>query len=185
MINDVLAELKERMDKTIESFRHDLMSIRTGRANAAILDKIQIDYYGIPTPLQQVANISVPEAQQLLIKPYSVNDLKAIETAISKSDLGLNPNNDGSQIRLNLPPLTEERRRDLSKVVSKRAEEARIAIRNVRRDGIQDMRDFEKEKMISEDDLKRGEEQVQQKTDAHIKLVDEIARDKEAEIMKV
>ncbi len=185
MINDVLAELKERMDKTIESFRHDLMSIRTGRANAAILDKIQIDYYGIPTPLQQVANISVPEAQQLLIKPYSVNDLKAIETAISKSDLGLNPNNDGSQIRLNLPPLTEERRRDLSKVVSKRAEEARIAIRNVRRDGIQDMRDFEKEKMISEDDLKRGEEQVQQKTDAHIKLVDEIAREKEAEIMKV
>ncbi len=185
MINDVLAELKERMDKTIESFRHDLMSIRTGRANAAILDKIQIDYYGIPTPLQQVANINVPEAQQLLIKPYSVNDLKAIETAISKSDLGLNPNNDGSQIRLNLPSLTEERRRDLSKVVSKRAEEARIAIRNVRRDGIQDMRDFEKEKMISEDDLKRGEEQVQQKTDAHIKLVDEIARDKEAEIMKV
>jgi ribosome recycling factor len=104
MIDDVLAEVKDRMDKTIESFRHDLQSIRTGRANPALLDKISVDYYGTPTPLKQIANISVPEAQQLLIRPYSSSDIKAIETAISKSDLGLTPNNDGAQIRLNLPP---------------------------------------------------------------------------------
>lgn len=185
MIEDVLAEVKSRMDKTIESFRHDLMSIRTGRANPALLDKIQVDYYGTPTPLKQVANISVPEAQQLLIRPYSASDIKAIETAITKSDLGLNPNNDGAQIRLNLPPLTEERRRDLTKMVNKRAEEAKVSIRNIRRDGIKDLKDFEEEKLISEDDQKHGEKLVQEKTDDHIKLIEDIAKEKDAEIMKV
>ena len=185
MIDDVLADVKDRMDKTIESFRHDLLSIRTGRANPALLDKISVDYYGTPTSLKQIANITVPEAQQLLIKPYSASDLKAIETAISKSDLGLTPNNDGAQIRLNLPPLTEERRRDLTKMVNKRAEEAKVSIRNVRRDGIKDLKDFEEEKMISEDDLKHGEKLIQDKTDLYIKQIEDIAKEKDAEIMKV
>lgn len=185
MIDEVLADVKDRMDKTIESFRHDLLSIRTGRANPALLDKISVDYYGTPTSLKQIANVTVPEAQQLLIKPYSTSDLKAIETAISKSDLGLTPNNDGAQIRLNLPPLTEERRRDLTKMVNKRAEEAKVSIRNVRRDGIKDLKDFEEEKLISEDDLKHGEKLVQDSTDHFIKLIDEIAKEKDAEIMKV
>ena len=185
MIDEVLAEVNARMEKTIDSFRHDLMSIRTGRANPALLDKISVDYYGTPTPLKQISNISVPEAQQLLIRPYSANDIKAIEIAISKSDLGLTPNNDGVQIRLNLPPLTEERRRDLTKVVNKRSEEAKVSIRNIRRDGIKDLKDFEDEKLISEDDLKLGEKLVQEKTDEHIKLIDDIAKEKDAEIMKV
>jgi len=185
MIDDVLAEVKDRMDKTIESFRHDLQSIRTGRANPALLDKISVDYYGTPTPLKQIANISVPEAQQLLIRPYSASDIKGIETAISKSDLGLTPNNDGAQIRLNLPPLTEERRRDLTKMVSKRSEEAKVSIRNIRRDGMKDLKDFEEEKLISEDDLTHGEKMIQEKTDGHIKLIEDITKDKDAEIMKV
>lgn len=185
MIDEVLAEVNARMEKTIDSFRHDLMSIRTGRANPALLDKISVDYYGTPTPLKQISNISVPEAQQLLIRPYSASDIKAIETAISKSDLGLTPNNDGTQIRLNLPPLTEERRRDLTKVVNKRSEDAKVSIRNIRRDGIKDLKDFEEEKLISEDDLKHGEKLVQDKTDEHIKLIDDIAKEKDAEIMKV
>ena len=185
MIDDVLAEVKDRMDKTIDSFRHDLQSIRTGRANPALLDKISVDYQGTPTPLKQIANISVPEAQQLLIRPYSSSDIKAIETAISKSDLGLTPNNDGAQIRLNLPPLTEERRRDLTKMVSKRSEEAKVSIRNIRRDGMKDLKDFEEEKLISEDDLTHGEKMIQEKTDGHIKLIEDITKDKDAEIMKV
>jgi ribosome recycling factor len=185
MLNDVLADMKSRMDKAIESYRHELMTVRTGRASPALVDRLSIDYYGVPTPLQQLATITVPEAQQILIRPYSPSDLGMIEKAIAKSDIGLTPNTDGQQIRLNLPPLTEERRRDLTKLVAKRAEEARIAIRNIRRDGIQDLRDFEKEGLISEDDLKRGQELIQERTDEHIKLIDDLMREKDAEIMKV
>ena len=139
----------------------------------------------MPTPLQQLAVISVPEAQQIVIRPYSPSDIGAIEKAIAKSDLGLTPNNDGQQIRLVIPPLTEERRRELTKLVSKRGEEARVAVRNIRRDAIHDLREMEKESMISEDDLKRGQERIQEKTDDYIKHVDEIAREKEEEIMTV
>ena len=137
----------------------------------------------MPTPLQQLASISVPEAQTLVIRPYSPADIAAIEKAIAKSDLGLTPNNDGQQIRLVIPALTEERRRDLTKLVSKRAEEARVAIRNIRRDAIHDLRDMEKESMISEDDLHRAQDRVQEKTNDYVKLVDEIAREKDEEIM--
>jgi ribosome recycling factor len=183
MINDVIADAAERMEKALESLRSDFRSIRTGRASPALLDRISVDYYNMPTPLQQLASVSVPEAQTLLIRPYSPSDLGAIEKAISKSDLGLTPNNDGQQIRLNIPALTEERRRDLTKTVNRRAEEARVAVRNIRRDAIHDLREMEKESMISEDDLHRAQERIQAKTDEYIKHVDDTARDKDEEIM--
>jgi ribosome recycling factor len=173
------------MTKTIEALRHDLLTIRTGRASPALVDELAVEYYGMPTPLQQLANISVPEAQQLLIRPYNAKDIPAIERAIALSGLGLTPSNDGKQIRLTFPSLTEERRRELAKVVSRRAEEARVGIRNIRRDAINDLRSFEKESMISEDELHQGQDQIQVKTDAYIKQVDEIAKDKEIEIMTI
>jgi ribosome recycling factor len=185
MIDDVLHEATERMNKTIESLRHDFMTIRTGRATPALVDGIKVDYYGVPTPLQQLATISIPEAQQILIKPYSKGDMHMIEKAIATSDLGLTPNNDGQAIRLNIPSLNEERRRELTKVVNKRTEEARVAVRNIRRDAIHDLKEFEKEHLISEDDLELGEKRVQEKTDAMIKRVDELAREKDVEIMTV
>lgn len=185
MIKEVLADAHERMEKTIESLRHDLMTIRTGRASPALVEHLTVEYYGMPTPLLQLATISVPEAQQIIIRPYSRGDIGAIEKAIAKSDLGLTPNNDGQQIRLVIPPLTEDRRRELTKVVSKRGEEARVSVRNIRRDAIQDLRDLEKEHLISEDDLKRGQEKIQEQTDHYIELVNEIVKTKDEEIMKV
>jgi ribosome recycling factor len=185
MINEVIADAVERMDKALDSFRTDLRSVRTGRASPALLERVMVDYYGMPTPLQQVATVSVPEPQILLIRPYSPSDLSAIEKSITKSDLGLTPNNDGQQIRLVIPSLTEERRRDLTKTVARRAEEARVAVRNIRRDAIHDLREMEKESMISEDDLKRGQERIQTKTDEYIKHVDETAREKDEEIMRI
>ncbi|MEZ4619493.1 MAG: ribosome recycling factor [Caldilineaceae bacterium] len=185
MINEVLAETDERMKKAIESLRSDLTSIRTGRATPSLVDRLLVEYYGTPTPLQQLATITVPEAQMLSIRPYSAGDISAIEKAIAKSDLNLNPTNDGQQIRIVIPALNEERRRELNKLVSKRGEEARIAVRNVRRDAIGDLRDMEKESMISEDDSRRAQDRVQEKTDAYVKQVDEVVREKEAEIMTV
>jgi ribosome recycling factor len=185
MINDILANATERMEKTIEAFQHDLMAIRTGRASPALVDRLMVEYYNVPTPLQQLATISVPEAQTLLIRPYSASDIGAIEKAIAKSDIGLTPNSDGQQIRLSIPPLTEERRLDLTKQVARRAEEARVAIRNIRRDEINDLREMERESMISEDDLHRGQDQIQEVTDKFIKRIDEIAHDKDEEIMTI
>jgi ribosome recycling factor len=185
MINEVLADAQERMEKTIESLRTDLMSIRTGRASPALVERLLVEYYGMPTPLQQLATITVPEPQQLLIRPFAKGDIGPIEKAIAKSDLRLTPNNDGQQIRLIIPALTEERRRELTKIVSKRGEEARVSIRNIRRDAIHDLREMEKESMISEDDLHRGEEKVQEKTNSFIEHVDEIVREKDVEIMTV
>lgn len=185
MINDILANASDRMEKTIEALRTDLMSIRTGRASPALVERLMVDYYNVPTPLQQLASVSVPEAQTLLIRPYSPSDIGAIEKAIAKSDIGLTPNNDGQQIRLSIPPLTEERRRELTKQVSRRAEEARVAVRNIRRDEIHDLREMERESMISEDELHRGQERVQEITDDFIKRVDEIAREKDEEIMTI
>jgi ribosome recycling factor len=185
MIKEVMADAHERMEKTIESLRHDLMTIRTGRASPALVEHLTIEYYGVPTPLLQLATIGVPEAQQIVIKPYNRSDIGAIEKAIAKSDLGLTPNNDGQQIRLNIPALNEERRRDLTKVVAKRGEEARVAVRNIRRDAIQDIRDLEKEHIISEDEMKRSQDKIQEQTDQHIKLVDHIVKEKDDEIMTV
>ncbi|MFM7173666.1 MAG: ribosome recycling factor [Caldilinea sp.] len=185
MINDVIADAKDRMDKALEALRHELMSIRTGRANPALVEHLSIDYYGTPTSLQQLATISIPEAQQILIRPYNRGDLAAIEKAIAKSDLGLTPSNDGQAIRLLLPALNEERRRELTRLVGKRGEEARVAIRNVRRDANRDLAELEKESLISEDERKRAEEKIQEVTGLHTKRIDEMVKDKDAEIMTV
>jgi len=185
MINDILKEAQARMHAAIQSLQDDLAAIRTGRAAPALVEKMPIEYYGSPAPLMQLASISVPEPRQLLIKPFDASSLRNIERAILASDLGLTPNNDGKQIRLNLPPLTEERRRDLVRVVHARLEEARVAVRNVRRDLHNDMRDFEKEKIISRDDLERGEEDLQKVTDKNIEEINKVGQHKEQEIMEV
>lgn len=185
VIKDILKEAKTRMKGAIQSFDDDLAAIRTGRASPALVERLSVEYYGAPTPLRQLASISVPEPRQLMIKPFDASSLKNIERAILASELGLTPNNDGKVIRLNLPVLTEDRRRDLAKVVGHRNEEARVAVRNVRRDLIKDLREFEKEKMISEDDLKRGEDDLQKLTDEMIEEIDEIGDRKQKEIMEV
>jgi ribosome recycling factor len=173
------------MRSAIQVLHDDLAAIRTGRASPALVEKLAVEYYGTPTPLQQLASIGVPEPRSLMIKPFDATTIKAIEKAILSSDLGLNPNNDGKVIHLNLPPLTEERRRDLVKRVHHRLEESRIAVRNIRRDAHNDMRDFEKEKLISEDDLERGEEDLQKLTDKYIEEINQLGKTKEAEIMEV
>jgi ribosome recycling factor len=185
MIKDILKDAENRMHSAIQALEDDLAGIRTGRASPALVERLQVEYFGSPTPLIQLATISVPEPRALLIRPFDPSSLKAIERAILASDLGLTPNNDGKSIRLNLPPLTEERRRELVKVVHNRLEEARVAIRNVRRDLKKDLEDFEKEKLISEDDLKRGEDELQKVTDRFIQEVDKIGQRKEQEVMEV
>lgn len=185
VITDLLKDAEHRMQGAIKNLSDDLSAIRTGRANPALVERLPINYYDAPTPLMQLATISVPEPRALMIKPFDATTLKEIEKAIQASDLGLTPNTDGKVIHLNLPPLTEERRRDLVKHVHVRLEETRVAIRNIRRDSHNDMRDFEKEKLISEDDLKGGEEDLQKLTDKFIEEVAELGRKKEAEIMEV
>ena len=173
------------MKGAIQALEEDLSGIRTGRASPALIERMHVEYYGVPTALIQLASISVPEPRSLLIKPFDASSLKAIERAILASDLGLTPNNDGKSIRLNLPPLTEERRRDLVKVVHNRVEEARVAARNVRRDSIRDLREFEQEKMISEDELKKGEEELQKITERYIEDINAAGDRKEKEILEV
>lgn len=185
MIKDLLKDAESRMQGAIHALQEDISSIRTGRAHPGLVEKLQVEYYGAPTPLIQLASIGVPEARSLLIKPFDPSTLKAIERAIMVSDLNLTPNNDGKQIRLNLPPLTEDRRRDLVKHMHARLEEARVALRNIRRDVIKDMKDFESEKMISEDDLRRGEDDVQKLMDHFVAAIDKIGHAKEQEIMEV
>lgn len=185
MIKDILKEAESRMNGAIQSLESDLAVIRTGRANPALVERLSVIYYDTPTPLMQLASISVPEPRSILIKPFDPSSLRDVERAILASDLGLTPNNDGKSIHLNLPPLNEERRRELVKVVHARAEEARVAVRNVRRDTQNDMRDFEKEKLVSEDELKRGEDDLQKLTDRFIEEINEHSQEKEKEIMEV
>jgi ribosome recycling factor len=185
MIDEVLEELRERMQKSVEALQDDLMSIRTGRASPALVERLPVEYYGTATPLNQMASIAAPEPRLLVIRPWDPSSLGDIERAILKSDLGLTPMNDGMLIRLSIPRLTEERRRELVKVVSRRVEEARIAIRNLRRDSLQDLKDFEKEKMIPEDDFFRGKDKVQELTDEFIEKIDDIGRRKEEEVMEI
>jgi ribosome recycling factor len=182
---DLLKDAETRMHAAIQNLDDDLAGIRTGRATPALVERLPVEYYGAPTPLLQLASISVPEPRSLLIKPFDPSSLKNIERAILVSELSLTPNNDGKQIRLNLPALTEERRRELVKVVHGRLEECRIAVRNVRRDVHNDMREFEKEKLISEDDLERGEEELQKVTDHFIEEINKHGQHKEQEIMEV
>ncbi|NPV10040.1 MAG: ribosome recycling factor [Anaerolineae bacterium] len=185
MIDDVEREARGRMEAAIESLRADLASIRTGRASPALLDRVRVDYYGSPTPLQQLASISVPEPTQLLIRPWERNILGAIERAILASDLGLTPNNDGQVIRLSIPALTEERRRELVRQVHRRVEEGRVAIRNVRRDALNDLRELQNEKEITEDDFYQSRDQLQKLTDEYIKRLEEVGKEKEQEILQV
>jgi len=185
MLNDVYQETEERMEKAIASLTQELNSIRTGRANPSLVELLPIEYYGTQTPLQELASISVPESRSFLIRPYDPSSLKNIEKAILTSDLGLNPNNDGENIRLVLPTPTEERRLELVKILGIKAEDARISIRNIRRESIRNLRDFEEEKIITEDDQHRGEDKVQEITDNFIKNIDSICERKEKEIMEV
>lgn len=180
-----LAEANEHMAKALAALAHEFGSVRTGRASGSLLEKIQVEYYGTPTPLMQIASVSVPEPQMLVISPYDKTAMNAIEKAILGSDLGLNPSNDGQVIRLPFPPLTEERRKDLVKLCRHYAEESRVAVRNIRRDVNDHLKRSEKEGEISEDDLRRAEAEVQKATDAHIKEIDEMIKRKELEIMEV
>jgi ribosome recycling factor len=185
MINEVLDELRERMLKSVEALQDDLLSIRTGRASPALVEKLPVEYYGTATPLNQMASIAAPEPRLLVIRPWDPSALGDIERAILKSDLGLTPMNDGMLIRLSIPRLTEERRRELVKVVSRRVEEGRIAVRNLRRDALQDLKEFEKEKMISEDEFFRGKDKVQELTDEFVEKIDGIGKRKEEEVMEI
>jgi ribosome recycling factor len=184
MLNDVYKEAESRMKGAVQALEDDLGGIRTGRASPVLVERLHVEYYGMLTPLIQLASISVPEPRSLLIRPFDPASLKAIERAILVSDLGLTPNNDGKSIRLNLPPLTEERRRDLVKVVHNRLEEARVAARNIRRDSIRDLREFLQEKMISEDDQERGEEEIQKITNRYIEEINDVGERKEKEILE-
>jgi len=185
VIKDILKDAETRMNGAIHALTDDLATIRTGRASPALVERLHVEYYGAPTPLMQLASISIPEPRSIMIKPFDPSTMKDIERAIRTSDLGLNPNNDGKAIHLNLPPLTEERRRDLVKHMHTRLEEARVAIRNIRRDLHNDMRDFEKEKLITEDELKRGEEDLQKLTDRFVEDINKHGQAKEKEIMEV
>lgn len=184
-MNTVFATTKERMEKSINSLKYEYNSIRAGRANAAILDRITVDYYGSPTPINQMAAISVPEARVLAIQPWDMSALSLIEKAILASDIGINPSNDGRIIRLVFPALTEERRKQLSKDVSKYAEDAKVAVRQIRRDSIEKIKIMKKNSEITEDDQKYGEDELQKITDDFVKRVDEIAAAKTKEIMEI
>ncbi len=180
-----LPEATEHMGKALAALSHEFASVRTGRASGSLLEKITVEYYGTPTPLLQIASVSVPEPQMLVISPYDRSAMTAIEKAILASDLGLNPSNDGQVIRLPFPPLTEERRKDLVKLCRHYAEEARVAVRNIRRDVNDQFKKQEKDAEISQDDLRKLEAEVQKATDAHIKDIDEMLKRKEQEIMEV
>ncbi len=185
MIEELLADANRRMDKSVEATAHELTTIRTGRASAALLDRIQVDYYGQKTPLRQLATINVPEPRLLTVQPFDPSSLKSIERAIQESDLGLTPSNDGKVIRLPIPQLTEERRKELVKVVRQLAEEGRVAVRNVRRDVMHDLKELVREGEVGDDEERRAEERAQKVTDEHVKRIDELLKRKEEEIMEV
>lgn len=185
MVKEVLRQTEDRMKGAVEHFRKEMAAVKAGRATPALLDKVQVEVYGTLMPLSQVAKISAPEPRTLLIDPWDKSHIKAIEKAILASDLGLTPNNDGKVIRLNLPPLTQERRKELVKMVEKRAEEERVVIRNHRRDAIEQFKKAQKEKQISEDEAKRAEQEVQKLTDKYIKELDTVLEAKKKEIMEV
>ena len=184
MLQETYNQLKKKMDSSLDVFRKNLGGIRTGRASTSILDGISVDYYGTPTPLKQVATISVPESRLIAIQPWDVSILKEIEKAILASDLGLTPNNDGKIIRLPIPPLTQERRQELAKIVKRIMEDAKIAVRNIRREGNEQLKKAEKARNVTEDECRKGIDQIQKITDDYIKNVDEISEKKEKEVLE-
>ena len=183
MINELFVDVKDRMNKAVEHYRHEVSTIRTGRASANILDVVKVDYYGTPTPLNNIAHVTVPEGQLIVIQPFDPSSLEFIEKAIMSSDVGLTPNNDGSVIRLNIPSLTEERRKELVKVVHKIIEEGRVAVRNIRRDANDLLKKSEKDNDLSEDNLRRATDNIQEMTDEHIKNLNQIQEAKEKDIL--
>ena len=185
MIKDVIANMNVHMDKSIESLRKEYQRVRTGRASTSLLDEVKVDFYGSISPLNQVATLSVPEARTITIQPWDPKMIQPIEKAIMNANLGLTPANDGKVIRLNLPPLTEERRKDIVKQLKRDAEDAKVALRNIRRDAIDALKKLEKDKQFSEDDLKRAEKEVQVLTNSHVAKIDEVQLHKEKEVMEV
>ena len=185
MIDELLTDASRRMDKSVEAASHEFNTVRTGRASAALLDRIQVDYYGQRTPLKQLATINVPDARLLTVQPYDPGSIKGIERAIQESDLGLTPSNDGRVIRLPIPQLTEERRKELVKVVRHLAEDGRVAIRNIRRELMHDLKELVRDGEVGDDEERRAEERAQKLTDEHVKRIDELLKRKEEEIMEV
>ncbi len=185
MINDVINDTKDRMQASLDAFENDLRGMRSGRASTALVDRLLVDYYGQDTELRQLANISTPEAMQIMIRPFDPGAVSAIETAIQKANLGMNPNVDSGIIRLNMPPLTRESRQKLVKFLNQRTEEAKIAVRNIRRDANKDLKEFQDEGMISEDEMHKGQDQVQKLTDDFTEKIEAATKAKEAEIMEV
>ena len=185
MVQDVFSQAEEKMKKAVAAIKSEFAGVRTGRASAAIFDRIMVDYYGTKTPLKQISSISTPEAQLAIIQPWDKNAISAIEKAIMSSDLGVTPSNDGNVIRVPFPPLSEERRKDFVKLVKKMAEEGKVAIRNVRHEARDDLKDLEDEKMISEDERKRAEKKIDELTEKYVKEIDALLQHKEKEIMEV
>lgn len=185
MLKDEYKVYEEKMRKSIDSVAADFAAVRAGRANAAVLDRISVDYYGTPTPIQQIASIGSPDPRQLLIQPWDASAVKLIEKAILNSDLGINPQNDGKAIRLTFPQLTEERRKDLTKQVRKYAEDAKVAVRNIRRDAVDYVKKAQKKGELTEDDQKKAEKDIQDLTDKHVKKIDEMCAKKEKELMEI
>jgi len=185
MIDDLLTDAGRRMDKSVEAAQHELNTVRTGRASAALLDRVNVDYYGAPTPLRQLATINVPEPRMLTVQPFDPSSIKAVERAIQESDLGLTPSNDGKIIRLPIPQLTEERRKELVKIVRGLAEDGRVAVRNVRRDVMHHLKELVRDGDVGDDEERRAEERAQKLTDEHVHRIDELLKRKEEEIMEV
>ena len=185
MIKDILKDCEDRMKKTLDALKKEFASLRAGRATPALLDKVTVDYYGTPTPVNQVAKVSVPEARMIVIQPYEKQLIKEIERAIQKSELGLSPNSDGTVIRLSIPQLTQERRKELVKTVGKKSEDAKVAVRNIRRDGNDATKKLEKNKEATEDEVKKGQEDMQKLADKYIKEIDAAKAAKEKEVMEV
>ena len=185
MPKQIIATAKEKMEKSEQALRRELAHIRAGRANASLLDRVQVEYYGVPTPVNQVAQITIPEARVLMITPFDKSSLQDIERALLESDLGINPTNDGNVIRLVIPQLTEERRRELAKEVKKIAEQGKVSVRHIRRDAMTDLKKLQKNNEITEDELRSFEKDVQDVTDASIKNMDDIAAEKEKELLEV
>lgn len=185
MVNEVLNEAKAAMEKAIKALKKEMSKVRTGRASTSLLDDVMVEYYGVPTPLSQVATLSTPEARLITVQPWEKNLIPDIEKAIFKADLGLTPSSDGQLIRLPVPALTEERRREMVKIIKRMAEDAKISVRNARRDANENLKMLEKEKEITEDDLKRSEKDVQQLTDEFVSTIDTVVQNKEQEVMEV
>lgn len=185
MLNDVKADAESRMKKAIEALQRELTTVRTGRASPALVERVEVDYYGAMTPLNQLAGISAPEARLLVIQPWDKGSINAIEKAIRSADLGVNPTNDGDLIRISIPALTEERRKEMVKIVRSKIEDTRVAIRNIRRDAISQVKELAQEKMISEDDERRGEQEIQDLTDKYIAQAEKIGKEKEDDVLEV